>query len=152
MAKAKIMPAEANPLVKDEDCKAAYGNFSYSSLVGIILYIYGNISPDVAFFVNCCSQYVFCPKWYHKFALNILSLYFNHTKDCGLVLSPNNDLCTLNCYPGTNFLGCTGTRSWLTRNVWKCVLNFSFPSHIFHCFGFKSYIHKLHFRLWSKKL
>ena len=37
--KGKFTPAESTPLVKDNDGEAACGSFSYSSVVGVLLYL-----------------------------------------------------------------------------------------------------------------
>ncbi len=42
-AKGKHTPAESKPLVKDADGEGAHGGFSYSSVVGMLLYLY----PDI---------------------------------------------------------------------------------------------------------
>ncbi len=44
----KWMPAEAAPLVKDAEGAPALGAFSYSSVVGMLLYLSGHTCPDIA--------------------------------------------------------------------------------------------------------
>ncbi len=39
MVKGKFTPSEARPLVKDKDGEEASGTFSYSSVVGMLLYL-----------------------------------------------------------------------------------------------------------------
>jgi len=51
-AKGKCTPAEAKPLVKDEDREAANGVFSYASVVGMLLYLSGHTCPNIAYAVN----------------------------------------------------------------------------------------------------
>ncbi len=46
-AKGKYTPAEAKPLVKDEDGEAVNGGFSYASVVGMLLYLSGHTRPDI---------------------------------------------------------------------------------------------------------
>ena len=48
----KFTPAEAKPLVKDADGEPALGDFSYSSVVGMLLYLAGHARPDIAYAVN----------------------------------------------------------------------------------------------------
>ncbi len=47
----------------------ASGAFSYSSVVGMLLYLSGHTRPDITFAVNCCARYMFCPKHSHELAL-----------------------------------------------------------------------------------
>jgi hypothetical protein len=68
-AKGKRTPAETKPLVKDADGELAHGGFfSYSSVVGMLLYLSGHTRPDIAYAVNCC-RYMFCPRHLHELAL-----------------------------------------------------------------------------------
>ncbi len=46
-AQGKHMLAETKPLVKDEDDVAAAEGFSYSSVVGMLLYLSGHTQPDI---------------------------------------------------------------------------------------------------------
>ena len=66
MVKGKFTPSEQSPLVKDADGEPPSGMFSYSSAVGMLLYLSVNIHPDTAFAVNCCAQYMFSPKRSHE--------------------------------------------------------------------------------------
>jgi hypothetical protein len=65
-AKGKHTPAESKPLVKDTDGEGAHGGFSYSSVVGMLLYLSGHTRPNVDYAVNCCARYMFCPKHSHE--------------------------------------------------------------------------------------
>jgi hypothetical protein len=68
-AKGKHTPAKTKPLVKDADGELAHGGFSYSSVVGMLLYLSGHTHPDISYAVNCCDRYMFCPKHSHELAL-----------------------------------------------------------------------------------
>ena len=65
----QFTPAESKHLVKDADGGPALGDFSCSSVVGMLLYLAGHTRPDIAYTVNCCTRYMFCPKRPHKLAL-----------------------------------------------------------------------------------
>jgi hypothetical protein len=58
-AKGKFTPSESKPLVKDVNGDLASGAFSYSSVVGMLLYLSGHTCPDITFAVNCCACYIF---------------------------------------------------------------------------------------------
>ncbi len=62
----KHTPAETKPLVKDEDGVAAAKGFSYSSVVGMLLYLLRHTQPDITYAVNCCARYMFSPKDFHE--------------------------------------------------------------------------------------
>ena len=72
------------------------------------LYMYRNNRPNFSLAMDSYSRYMFSPKHSHKLALKRLACYLNQTKDCGLVLEPNSDVCKLEAYPDANFDGMYG--------------------------------------------
>ncbi len=60
---------ESKSLVKNINGKSASGAFSQSSVVGMLLYLYGHTCPDITFGVNCCTQNMFWPKHVHELPL-----------------------------------------------------------------------------------
>jgi hypothetical protein len=52
-AKGKYTPSESKPFVKDINSNSASGAFSYSGIVGMLLYLSGHTPPDITFAVNC---------------------------------------------------------------------------------------------------
>ncbi len=69
----KFIPAEAKLLVKDADGEPTLGDLSYSSVVGMLLYLARHTRHDIAYAVNCCARYMFCPKKFHELALKRIS-------------------------------------------------------------------------------
>ena len=61
----KTAPAAAKLLVMDADGDVAHGDFSYSSLVGMIVYLSGHSRPDIAYVVNHAANYRFCQRHSH---------------------------------------------------------------------------------------
>lgn len=108
MAKGKLTPAESTPLVKNEEGTPASGTFNYASVVGMLLYLAGHTRPDIAYAVNCCARYMFCPKHSHEQALKRIGRYLKATRTRGLVLNPSSDKCKLDCYPDADFAGMYG--------------------------------------------
>ena len=108
MVKGKFTPAEYTPLVKDTDGEEARGSISYSSVVGMLLYLSGLTCPDITYAVNCCARYIFCPKHLHETALNRIGCYLKSTRDRGSILNLNSDVCKLDCYPDADFAGIYG--------------------------------------------
>ena len=94
--------------MKDADGPAACGSFSHSSVVGMLLYLYGHTIPDIDYAVNCCARYMFCPKPLHETALKRIRRYLKSTRYRGLILNPNSDVCKLDCYPAVDFSGMYG--------------------------------------------
>ena len=86
----------------------AVGNFSYSSVVGMLLYLSGHSRPDIAFAVNCCARYMFCPKKSHELALKRIGRYLKATRDKGLILNPSGDVLKIDNYPDADFAGMYG--------------------------------------------
>jgi hypothetical protein len=86
----KWTPAEAAPLVKDAEGAPATGALSYSSVVGLLLYLSGHTRPDIAYAVNCAARYMFCPKKSHEEALKQICRYLKATCNCGLIIKPSS--------------------------------------------------------------
>ncbi len=55
LVKGKHTPSESKPLVKNLNGEPACGAFSYSSVVGMLLYLPGHTRPNIAFVINCCA-------------------------------------------------------------------------------------------------
>ena len=130
LATNKWTPAEATPLSKDEDGEGPQGAFSYSSVVGMLLYLSGHSRPDIAYAVNCCARYMFNPRLSHEKALKRIGRYLKATRDRGLVLRPTGQL-KVDAYPDADFAGlyghekpsdpaCTKSRSGFLINVSDC--------------------------------
>jgi hypothetical protein len=103
----KFTPAEAISLVKDAYGEPALGDFYYSSVVGMLLCLAGHTRPDIAYAVNCCARYMFCPKRSHELALKRIGRYLKATQDRGLVLNPSKVL-KIDCYPDADCAGMYG--------------------------------------------
>jgi len=97
-------------LVKDINGDLASGAFSYSSVVGMLLYLSGSghTRPDITFAVNCCARYLFCPKHSHELALKQIGCYLKQTPDRGMVMNPSSDVCKIDTYPDADFAGLYG--------------------------------------------
>ena len=106
--KGNFTPSQAKSLVKNENGEPASGMFSYSSVVDMLLYLSGNTNPDVAFAANSCARYMFSPKNSYELELKILECYLNQTKDIGMVLNLNPNVCKVDAYPNSGFDGMYG--------------------------------------------
>ncbi|KAL7460298.1 hypothetical protein ACHAXS_001818, partial [Conticribra weissflogii] len=128
--KLKATPADRKPLVKDADGPPSDVAFSYASVVGMLLYLAGHSRPDIAYAVNCCARYTFCPKRSHVAALKRIGRYLKSTRDNGLILDPTEDL-NIEAFPNADFAGlygykestdptCTWSRTGFVINVANC--------------------------------
>jgi hypothetical protein len=108
LAKGKYTPSESKPLIKDLDGEPASGAFSYSSVVGMLLYLSGHTRPDIAFSVNCCARYMFSPRHLHELALKRLGRYLKQTSDRGMVMNVSKDGYKVDAYPDADFAGMYG--------------------------------------------
>ena len=103
--KGKYTPSESKPLVKDVHGHAASGAFSYSSVIGMLLYLSGHTRPDITFAVNCCARYMFCPKHLHELVLKRLGRYLKQASDQGMVMNLSSNVCKIDTYPNAGFPG-----------------------------------------------
>jgi hypothetical protein len=94
--------------IKDVNGDLASGAFSYSSVVGMLLYLSGHTLPNITFAVNCCSRYMFCPKHSHELALKQIVCYLKQTPDWGMVMNPSSNVCKIDAYPDADFAGMYG--------------------------------------------
>ncbi len=95
-------------MVKNVSGELANGAFSYSSVVGMLLYLSGHTHPNITFAVNCCARYIFCPKHLHKLALKHIGRYLKQTLDQGMVMNPSSNVCKIDAYPDADFAGMYG--------------------------------------------
>jgi hypothetical protein len=113
-AKGKHTPAESKPLVKDADGEGVHGGFSYSSIVGMLLYLSGHTRPNIAYAVNSCARYMFCPNHSHELALKCVGRYLKQTSERRMTMNPSTDICKIDANPDADFEECMGTRSrWI---------------------------------------
>jgi hypothetical protein len=126
----KWTPAEGSPLVKDAEGEPSDPSFSYSSVVGMLLYLSGHSRPDIAYAVNCAARYMFNPKKSHQEALKRIGRYLKATRDRGLVINPSSNL-KIDAYPDADFAGmygyekhddpsCVKSRTGFVINVADC--------------------------------
>ena len=88
-------PAKAKPLVKDTDGEIAHGDFSYSSVVGMMLYLALCSQPDIAYAVNCDACYMFCPRHSHELVIKMIGRYLRATCSRRLIFSPSSNLISI---------------------------------------------------------
>ena len=82
--------------------------FSYSSVVGMIIYLSCHTFPDIAIDVNYCARYMFSTNRSHELSLKRLVGYLKNTQEPGLVLYPNSYIFKVYAYPDADFSGMYG--------------------------------------------
>ena len=70
--KNKAAPAKNTPLTNDLDGTEAQKEFSYSSVVGMLLYLAKHSWADIAHVINCFAWYMFNPKCSREEALKCI--------------------------------------------------------------------------------
>ena len=103
-ASVKHTPADSKPLGKDEDGAACCEDWSYASVVGMILYLASNSRPDIAFAVHQCARFTHSPKRSHEAALKRIARYLKGTRERGMVVKPTDSL-RLDLYADADFAG-----------------------------------------------
>ena len=83
----------------------------------MLLYLSEHTSTYIAIAMNIFVWYMFSPKQYFKLELKRLAHYMKQTKDHGLVLNPNFDMCKVNAYPDAIFMVIMNMKSLLILNV-----------------------------------
>ena len=61
--------AKAKSLATDMDGEVAHGGFSYSNIVGILLYLSGHSESDITYAVKCVACCMYGPRQSHELAL-----------------------------------------------------------------------------------
>ena len=97
-------PAAVKALGKDENGPGRKEHWSYSSVVGMLLYLTCNSRPDIAFSVNQCARFTNCPKLVHEQAIKRIGRYLKATREKGLIMKPNSDM-NLELYADSDFAG-----------------------------------------------
>jgi hypothetical protein len=100
----KHTPALPKPLGKDNKGLNCCERWSYSSVVGMMMYLSSNSRPDIAFAVHQCARFTHCPKRSHEQGLKRIARYLKATRTRGMVFKPCKDL-NLDLYADADFAG-----------------------------------------------
>ena len=103
-AKVKDTPADIKPLGKDENAEPRLEEWSFASVIGMMLYLQNNSRPDIAFAVNQCARFSRDPRKSHEVALKRIGRYLKGTRTRGMLINPKMDL-NLDCYADADFAG-----------------------------------------------
>ena len=99
------VPAAPKPLGKaelDEDWQQH--PWKYSSIVGMLIYLCTNTSPDICYAVSCAARFNAKPKQCHATSVKTILRYLQKTKTKGLLIDFNGKL-ELEAYCDADFAG-----------------------------------------------
>ena len=100
-------PASQVALGIDPDGPAMQEEWSYRSIVGMLLYLSTNTRPDISFAVSQVARFSHNPKRSHASAVKSIVRYLNRTSDKGMIIKPTGDL-AMDCYVDADFAGLHG--------------------------------------------
>jgi hypothetical protein len=100
----KRTPAANIPLGTDAEGDPFDEEWSYPSVVGMLLYLSSNSRPEIQFSVHQCARFMHSPRASHAEAVKRIAKYLKGTADRGLTFHPNADL-KLDCYVDADFAG-----------------------------------------------
>jgi hypothetical protein len=103
----KFTPTTTDALGADKNGDPCEEAWSYSSVVGMMMYLASNSRPDIAFAVHQCARFTHAPKASHERALKRIGRYLLATKERGMVIRPSSEL-KLDCYADADFAGLYG--------------------------------------------
>jgi hypothetical protein len=90
--KPNLTPASQLPLGMDDDGDLMSESWTYSSVIGMLLYLSTNTRPDISFAVSQVGRFCSNPKQSHATAVKTIVRYLAGTADKGMILAPRGDL------------------------------------------------------------
>ena len=97
-------PASQKPLGKDKEGPEFVEKWSYSSVVGVLLYLVANFQPEIAYAVHQFAQFTHDRKASHGNAMKRICQYLKGKKNNGMILFPSKQL-TVDCFVDSDFAG-----------------------------------------------
>ena len=97
-------PTNQDALGKDLEGPAMTDEWSYRSIVGMLLYLSTNTRPDIAFAVSQVARFSNNPKQSHATAIKTIVRYLIGTKDKGTLVTPTGKL-DIQLYVDADFAG-----------------------------------------------
>ena len=105
---AKPTPAKVETLGTDVDGAPRKDDWSYPSVIGMMLYLSTNTRPDIAFAVHQCARFTNNAKASHEEAVKRICRYLKGTQDQGMIVKPSEEL-KIDCYVDSDFAGLWGS-------------------------------------------
>ena len=102
-----LTPSTQLALGSDSDGQPMAEDWSYSSVVGMLLYLSTNSRPDIAFAVSQVCRFSANPKQSHATAVKTIVRYLKGTRNEGMILRPSGTL-DLDLYVDADFCSLHG--------------------------------------------
>ena len=102
-SKPNYIPA-TNALSADLDGPPMAESWSYSSIIGMLLYLSTNTRCDIAFAVSQAARFAAKPRQSHATAIKTIIRYLKRTREQGMILKPTGTL-DLDLYVDADFCG-----------------------------------------------
>jgi hypothetical protein len=97
-------PATQLCLGSDPEGAPMVEEWSYPSIVGMLLYLSTNTRPDIAFAVSQVARFNHSPKQSHATAIKMIVRYLHRTAERGTIVRPTGTL-QIDCYVDADFAG-----------------------------------------------
>jgi Reverse transcriptase (RNA-dependent DNA polymerase) len=111
------LPAIQVALGSDPDGPPMREQWSYPSVVGMLLYPSTNTRPDIAFAVSQVARFTSNPRQSHATAIKTIVRYLWATRDKGTIMKPTGEL-TLDMYSDADFAGLYGREPTLWKMLY----------------------------------
>ena len=92
-------------LAKDPDGESMTDDWSYPSVIGMLLYLTTNTRPDITFAVSQAARFTHDPKQSHASAVKTIVRYLAKTRDKGMIVKRPSSELKLDCYVDADFAG-----------------------------------------------
>ena len=97
-------PASQLALGSDPEGAIMDEEWSYSSVVGMLLYLSTNTRPDIAFAVSQVARFSQSPRQVHAVAIKTIVRYLHGTSKFGIIMKPTGKF-QVDCYCDADFAG-----------------------------------------------
>jgi hypothetical protein len=98
------IPASPLSLAMDTNGDPMMEEWSYPSIVGMLLYLATNTRPDISFAVSQVARFNHSPRQSHAQAVKMIVRYLHRTQELGTIVKPTGTL-ELDCYVDADFAG-----------------------------------------------
>ena len=102
LCSANKTPTSQTAIGSDAEGSSNKKTWKYSSVVGMLFYLFANTRTDIAFAVSQVAWFNSNPKESHASAVNMIIRYLSATSDKGIISIPTTDF-KVDCYADTVF-------------------------------------------------
>ena len=103
----KYAPVEIDSLCKGVEGSPCYKDCDLRSILGMMLYLAGNILSDVAYDIHICARFPYSYNANHEIEVKHITIYFKDTKDKDIITDPDRTNTRFDMY--ADFVGLYAT-------------------------------------------